>query len=139
MTYGEIKEKIRDLGFEENSTMTEYSSIVRNAVQRTLQFLYDDIVVRFKSYYKAELSTEEEEWVAKRPAPITIDTLDDRVLELPDNIIELAPLLASYFVWLDDDEVKAALYWNAYDSLKQELMASMSRDMKGTIIGGLGW
>lgn len=139
MTYGDIKEKIRDLGFEEDSTMQEYSSIVKNAVQRALQFLYDDIVVRYKSYYEVVLSTEEKMWVPVRPAQITADTLNDRVLELPDNIIELAPLLASYFVWLDDDEVKAALYWNAYDAMKQEIISSMSRDVRGTIYGGLGW
>lgn len=139
MTYGECKEKIRDLGFEENSTITEYESIVRNAVQRALQFLYDDIVVRYKSYYKIELSTPEAEWMPVRPAPVTIDVLDNRVLELPDNIIELVPLLASYFVWLDDDEVKAALYWNAYDAMKQEITTTMTHNTKAVIYGGMRW
>ncbi len=139
MTYGECKEKIRDLGFEENSTMQEYSSIVKNSVQRAMQFLYDDIVIRYKSYYIVELSTEEFDWRPIRPAQLTVDTPDDFILQLPDNIIELVPLLASYYVWLDDDQVKAALYWNSYDAMKQEIIATMSRDVRGVIQGGLGW
>ena len=50
MTYGECKDKIRDLGFEENSTMAEYSSIVRNAVHRAVQFIYDDVVITPSSF-----------------------------------------------------------------------------------------
>ena len=139
MTYGEIKEKIRDLGFEENSTMKEYQTIVKNAVQRALQFLFDDVVIELKGYYKRELSTEEKPWVPVRPEPITDDTPDERVLELPDNIIELAPLLASYYVWLEDDNVKATLYWNAYDAHKREIINACYADVRGTIIGGVGW
>ena len=139
MTYGECKEKIRDLGFEEDSTMEEYSSIVKNAVQRALQFLYDGIVVRYKGYYKHELSTEDFEWTAVRPQPITESTPDDRVLELPDDIVELLPLLASYYVWLDDDQVKATLYWNAFDAALNDIVAGITRNTKGVISGGVRW
>ena len=139
MTYGECKEKIRDLGFEEDSTMEEYSSIVKNSVQRALQFLYDHAVVRYKGYYKRELSTDEAEWIPVRPEPIKENTPNERVLELPDNIIELLPILASYYVWLDDDEVKAALYWNVFDSSFSDIAGAMTRDVKAKIIGGLGW
>ena len=139
MTYGECKDKIRDLGFEENSTMAEYSSIVRNAVHRAVQFIYDDVVIKLKGYYKQALSTEDMEWTAVRPTAITIDTLDNFVIELPDNLVELVPLLASYYVWLDDDQVKAALYWNSFDSHKQDIINGCLRDIKGKITGGVRW
>ena len=139
MTYGECKEKIRDLGFEEDSTMGEYSSIVKNAVHRAVQFIYDDVVIKLKGYYKQALSTEDKEWAAVRPSAITIDTLDNFVIELPDNLVELVPLLASYYVWLDDDHVKAALYWNSYDSHKNDIINGCLRDIKGKITGGLRW
>lgn len=139
MTYGEVKDKIRDLGFEEESTMLEYISIVKNAVQRAVQFIYDDVVVKLKGYYKRELSTEENEWQAVRPSTITLETPDEFVIELPDNLLELVPLLASYYVWIDDDQVKAALYWNAFDAHRNEIINGCLRDVKGKITGGVRW
>lgn len=140
MTYGECKEKIRDLGFEDNSTMEEYSTIVKNAIQRAVQFLYDDIVNGvLKGYYVKELSTDEEMWSPARPQPFTDDTEDDRVIELPDNIIELVPLLASYYAWLDDDQVKAVLYWNSYDFMRTEILNGSLSNKRATITGGVRW
>lgn len=139
MTYGEVKEKIRDYGFEEDSTMQEYQTIVKNAVNAAQMFLFDDIVVYLSGYYKRTLSTEESEWKPARPAYITDSTEDSFVISLPDNIIELLPLLASYFVWLDDDSVKATLYWNVFDEKRQAIISSCLKDAKATITGGLGW
>lgn len=139
MTYGEVKEKIRDYGFEEDSTMQEYQTIVKNAVNAAQMFLFDDIVVYLSGYYKRTLSTEESEWKPVRPAYITDSTEDSFVISLPDNIIELLPLLASYFVWLDDDNVKATLYWNVFDEKRQSIISSCLKDAKATITGGLGW
>ena len=138
MTYGEVKEKIRDYGFEEDSTMQEYSTVVKNAVNAAQMFLYDDIVVYLAAYYKRELSTSEKEWKPERPKYITDATEDDFVINLPDNIIELLPLLASYFVWLDDDSVKATLYWNIFDDKRESIVSSCLKDAKATITGGAG-
>lgn len=139
MTYGEVKEKIRDYGFEEDSTMQEYQTIVKNAVNAAQMFLFDDIVVYLSGYYKRTLSTEENEWKPIRPVYITDSTEDSFVINLPDNIIELLPLLASYFVWLDDDSVKATLYWNVFDEKRKSIVSSCIKDAKATITGGLGW
>ena len=139
MTYGEVKEKIRDYGFEEDSTMQEYQTIVKNAVNAAQMFLFDDIVVYLSGYYKRTLSTEESEWKPVRPTYITDSTEDSFVINLPDNIIELLPLLASYFVWLDDDSVKATLYWNVFDEKRQSIISSCLKDAKATITGGVGW
>jgi hypothetical protein len=139
MTYGECKEKIRDLGFEENSTMNEYSSIVRNAVQRAVQFIFDDIVAKHQAYYQRELSMEGYTWQAVRPANITEETEDDDVIDLPDNVIELVPLLASHYVWMDDDVTKAVMYWNIFDSHKEEITKTCLKSVKASIIGGVRW
>lgn len=139
MTYGEVKEKIRDYGFEDNSTMEEYSTIVKNAVNAAQQFLYDEIVIHLKGYYKQALSTPDNEWEPVRPKYITDSTGDDWIFNLPDNIIELLPLLASYFVWLDDDNVKATLYWNVFDEKRQSILSACLKDAKATITGGVGW
>ena len=137
MTYGEIKEKIRDLGFEENSTMQEYSTVVKNAVNKAMQFLFDDLVITLKGYYKRELSTPETVWEPVRPSYIDENTPDDHVLQLPDNIIELLPLLASYFVWLDDDNVKSTYYWNTFDEFRSRILSACFNDARGRIEGGI--
>ena len=139
MTYGEVKEKIRDYGFEDNSTMDEYASIVKNAVNTAQMVLFDEVVIYLSGYYKRTLSTEESEWKPVRPQYITDATVDSFEINLPDNIIELLPLLASYFVWLDDDSVKATLYWNVFDEKRQSIISSCLKDAKATITGGVGW
>lgn len=139
MTYGEVKEKIRDYGFEEDSTMQEYQTIVKNAVNAAQQLLYDDVVLSLKDYYRRKKGIHDITWEPERPEYITNSTEDNFRINLPDNVLELVPLLASYFIWLDDDNVKSTYYWNTFDENRQRVMASCLQDAKAKITGGLGW
>lgn len=56
-----------------------------------------------------------------RPPIITEDTADEFELQLDSDAVQLLPLLMSNQVWLDDDERKAAWYWNKYEMLKDQL------------------
>lgn len=122
MTWLEIKNSIRDLGFEEDSTMNEYQSIVINAVNRAINVIYYTIVIANYQWFVSEMEEEPEE-----PKIITTNTKDEEVILLPNNVIQLVPLLASYYVWLDDDIVKATMYKNEYEDYKENLMNTMSR------------
>lgn len=139
MTYGELKEQVRDLGFEDNSSMVEYQTVVKNALNRSIQYIYDDIVWQLKAYYKKILSTDLEEWKPERPALITDDTPDEFVINLPDNLLVLIPLLTGHFVWLDDDVQKSVMYWNDYDEMRSGILAACLADSKAVITGGIGW
>lgn len=139
MTYGEVKEKIRDYGFEEDSTMQEYQTIVKNAVNAAQQLLYDDVVLSLKDYYRRKKGIPDITWEPERPEYITNSTDDNFRINLPDNVLELVPLLASYFIWLDDDNVKSTYYWNTFDENRQRVVASCLQDAKAKITGGLGW
>ena len=139
MTYGEAKEIIRDYGFEDNSAMTEYNTNVKNALNTAIQNIYDDMVIQLKGYYKKTLSTEEVPWEPIRPEYITDSTPDDFVIELPDNLLVLVPLLAAHFVWLDDDIQKAINYYNDYEDMRQKILNSCLGDTRATITGGIGW
>lgn len=139
MTYGEVKEKIRDYGFEEDSTMQEYQTIVKNAVNAAQQLLYDDVVLSLKDYYRRKKGIPDISWEPERPEYITNSTEDNFRINLPDNVLELVPLLASYFIWLDDDNVKSTYYWNTFDENRQRVVASCLQDAKAKITGGLGW
>lgn len=73
---------------------------------------------------------------------ITGETNDDYSLTkdegLPDKCIYLIPLLASYYVWLDDDVEKAVYYYNMYDSELSKLLDTIkSRNGKVVMYGGL--
>ena len=133
MTYGEAKEIIRDYGFEDNSAMAEYNTNVKNALNTAIQNIYDDMVIQLKGYYKKTL------YEPTRPEYIVDSTPDDFVIELPDNLLVLVPLLAAHFVWLDDDIQKSINYYNDYEDMRQKILNSCFSDVKATITGGIGW
>ena len=139
MTYGEAKEIIRDYGFEDNSAMTEYKTNVKNALNTAIQNIYDDMVIQLKGYYKKTLSTDEVPWEPIRPEYITGSTPDDFVIELPDNLLVLVPLLAAHFVWFDDDVQKAVNYYNDYEDFRQKILNACLGDTRATITGGIRW
>ena len=47
---------------------------------------------------------------------IDSETPDEFVPELPLKAHHLIPIFASYYLWLDDDPVKAAQYYNMYET-----------------------
>lgn len=152
MNWGELKQAIRDLGFEEDSTMSEYATIVRNASNRAINMLIEDVLLPNKEYFKALYSywttvtdpdTGEErrvkvEWELPDIDQITDTTTDTTDIDLPDRVIPVLSRLASHYVWLDDDQVKATIYWNEYDAFKQDIFAeARSRNYNCEFHGGL--
>ena len=133
MTYGEAKEIIKDYGFEDNSAMTEYNTNVKNALNAAIQNIYDDMVTQLKGYYKKTL------YEPTRPEYIVDSTPDDFVIELPDNLLVLVPLLAAHFVWLDDDIQKSINYYNNYEDMRQKILNACLGDARATITGGIRW
>nr|DAI79658.1 MAG TPA: hypothetical protein [Caudoviricetes sp.] len=121
MTWAELKNQIRDLGFEDDYSMQEYESIVRNAVNHAINTINYTVVLPLRAYFKAELSTDEEEWTVPVIKDITSDTPDDFEIQLPLMVQPLIKLLASHYVWLDDDLTKATYYYNEYDDLMNQI------------------
>ena len=70
----------------------------------TIVIKADDYVGSFRIYY------------SKQCTQVTPDTEDDFIPELPLRVHHLIPLLASYYLWLDDDPAKAAQYYNMYET-----------------------
>lgn len=71
--------------------------------ERELYIKADDYEGSFRVYY------------FKQPTLVTKETQDDFVFDLPLVAHKLIPLLASYYLWLDDDERKAIMYKNDYN------------------------
>lgn len=59
----EITNELRDLGFEEDATMTEYEEIKLNAINRATWLAFDTVVIPLKGWYKRELTTTTESTV----------------------------------------------------------------------------
>ena len=138
MNWGELKQAIRDLGFEEDSTMTEYATIVRNASNRAINMIIEDILVPNKMYFKATCSTEETPWELPAIDQISDTTTDGTEINLPDRVIPVLSRLAAHYVWLDDDQVKATIYWNEYDEFKTAFEnEAQSRNYNCVFHGGL--
>ncbi len=59
------------------------------------------------------------------PAVITAATPDETELELDYDAAGLIALLASFYVWADEDERKAVMFRNDYEDLKRQLTTTL--------------
>lgn len=142
-TWANLKAELVDLGFEEDSITNEYGRIMRNAVNRALDVVYDIVVPQIESYYRITESWGYEDddgnWTLPKPRHIDENTLDTQRINIADNLYPLIPLLAAHYLWLDDDVTKATLYWNEYDQLKDQIIMVCRQPRKAQIIGGVGF
>ena len=65
------------------------------------------------------------------------NTLDGVECELPLKCQDLIPLLASYYVWQDDDPQKAAIYYNMYLESKNSFLARENKPRFKIMGGGI--
>ena len=152
MNWGELKQEIRDLGFEEDGTMEEYESIVINAANRAARMIIHECINANKEYFGAlyatkkkttdpttgEVKIEVRKWTQPEWEDITADTADETDIDLPDRVIHILPILASHYVWLDDDQVKATTYWNEFDDFENTLNdEARNRNYNCEFYGGL--
>ena len=73
-------------------------------MEHTIVMKADDYAGSFRVYYDKACTT------------IDSSTPDTFVPEIPDRVHHLIPLLAAYYLWLDDDERKAVQYYNMYET-----------------------
>ena len=155
MTWEECKSKIQSLGFVEDSEMVEdeYPTIIINSVNRALDYIYNDLVKPYEAYFSSLYSTwgykvnqyngvteyvKTNVWTADAPEHVSAETEEDYELDLPDNVVFMVPLLASHWIWLDDEEQKAYTYYNEYVAWRNDFIANISnRNGKVIMTGGL--
>lgn len=71
----------------------------------------------------------------KAHTPVTLETTDDTEIELPLKAHILVPLLAAYYVWLEDEKSKAVDYYNQYETLSQSI--TFERPRMTILSGGI--
>lgn len=133
ITYKDIKEALVDLGFEIDSEVeSEYKRVRLNAINRSLNVLWSTVCLPYISYFEDNYDLDEEEGLTM----FTEDSDDDDRTNLPDILLPLLQLQAGHWLWLDDDLTKATIYWNEYDDLKNQILATIMKPRKAKIIGG---
>lgn len=78
-------------------------------------------------------------WYKRRPVIITADTPETDELELDYDLHILVPHLSGFYVWLDDDERKATIYYNRYEELKAQILFRTTEKPMAVIQGGVRW
>lgn len=69
--------------------------------------------------------------------PFTLDSEDSAPIELPLKVHHLVPLLASYYIWMEDENAKAVSYYNQYERLVQEIKAGAEKPRARIMSGGI--
>ena len=152
MNWGELKTEIMNLGFEETATMSEYASIVIDAANRAIDTIIQDVIVPNKEYFGSLYATKKTvtdditgetkttyiKWQQAEVDPIDATTPDDFEIDLPERVLPIVSRLAAHWIWLDDDQVKATIYWNEYDDFRTRLdEEARSRNYNCEFYGGL--
>lgn len=136
ITYKEIKDRLTDLGFEEDDVAAEdYKRIYINSLNRSSDIIYGAVMLSIEDYIRKTEELDEDEDMP-HITKITEETEDDDEIFCPDILIPLYTLLAAHYAWLDDDLTKATIYWNEFDDLKNQIIVNVKQPRRAEIIGG---
>ena len=138
-TYKEIKERLTDFGFEEDDVAeSDYKRIYIDSLNHAGEIIYYSVILQIEDFIRkgeSLLPTEDLSPISR----ITDETEDDDYIYIPDVVQPLYVLLAAHYAWLDDDLTKATIYWNEYDDLKNQIIATAKMPRRAEIIGGIRW
>ena len=133
ITYKEIKDALVDLGFEiDEEVESEYKRVRLNAINRSINVLWSTVCLPYISYFEETDDLDEDDGLTY----FDENSEDDDVTNLPSMLLPLLQLQAGHWLWLDDDLTKATIYWNEYDDLKNQILATIQKPRKAKIIGG---
>lgn len=133
ITYKEIKDALVDLGFEiDEEVESEYKRVRLNAINRSINVLWSTVCLPYISYFEETDDLDEDDGLTY----FDEESEDDDVTNLPNMLLPLLQLQAGHWLWLDDDLTKATIYWNEYDDLKNQILATIQKPRKAKIIGG---
>ena len=133
ITYKEIKDSLTDLGFEiDDEVDSEYNRVRLNAINRSLNALWSTVCLPYISYFEDTDDLDEDDGLTY----FSENSTDTSTTNLPRILLPLLQLQAGHWLWLDDDLTKATIYWNEYDDLKNQIIATVIKPRKAKIIGG---
>lgn len=121
--------EVKFLGFADTPVMTGvgvYKKFNNFKIENGSTLVMDgSFKGKFKVFYK------------KAHTPITLETANDVVFELPLKTHILIPLLTAYYVWLEDEKSKAVDYYNQYEKLSQSIAIDEQKPRMTILSGGI--
>lgn len=137
ITYLEIKEALVDLGFEiDDEVESEYHRVRLNAINRSLNVLWSTVILPNIDYFEDSDDMDEDDGIKYFEDSLNNPVSDSDETNLPRILLPLLQLMSAHWLWLDDDLTKATIYWNEYDDLKNQMLATIRTPRKAKIIGG---
>ena len=142
ITYKELKDRLTDLGFEEDDVAeSDYPRIYVNSFNRAGEIIYSTIMLATEGYMRRVLDLEYvdedgEEIALPKITKVTINTPDTARISIADELVPMYTLLAAHYAWLDDDLTKATIYWNEFDDLKNQFITNARAPRRAVIVGG---
>lgn len=190
MNYGEIVNRIKYLGFADDTDMEEYVDAIPDKINLAIEEITNTIAPVIATYEFSQDGTDDEllyydmdeisggtfldfdkvpvlwgdkvytrfndyeiennqliidgnikgnfrVFYQKEHPKYTVETLETEACEVPLKAQYLIPLLASYYIWLDDDSVKAAYYYNEYEKESSKVLSKIERPRGRILSGGI--
>jgi hypothetical protein len=124
-----------------------YESLVDSPTMETLDGEGNLIELEYYEDYKLELNKflilnkpgKYNFYYKERLEPVTEESPDDFVVNVDKRAEPLVAQLASFYIWLDDDEQKAYGYYNMFENMRESLLEDYQRTLqvkKSVIEGG---
>lgn len=110
----------------------EVEGTIRLVPFSDFQLVQDSIV-----YISAGVTGDVIFYYRTRPTLITTTTPDTTVMPIHYKAEQLLPLLASYYIWNDDDPEKAAKWKNEYEDMRNLIQARTPQFKTLTFTGGI--
>ena len=119
-----VGDDIPDNRYWEADTFKVFNNFDSREDGRMLFIRSRNVHGKLKIYYK------------KQAQQYTTDTPDETVIDLGRKYHPLIPLLASYYVWLEDDQSKATMYYNRYEMMMNSMVSAKTPRIR-IVTGGL--
>lgn len=117
---------VKEDGVETTKTTQMYTKFNDYEIEseNTLVINLDTINANIGAENKAEYKQNFRVFYIADHVPMDSETDLTTEIPLPRKAHHLAPLLAAYYIWLDDDSTKAVMYYNAYTERRAALEAN---------------
>lgn len=136
-----------DLLYYDIEELTKENGIVKFLEFADTPVMYGDSVYKKFADYEIErekilildgsISGKFKVFYKKAHDPFNTESDDSVELPLPLKAHHLVPLLASYYIWLEDEKAKAVDYYNQYEKLSQKVMESSTDNRVRILSGGI--
>lgn len=136
-----------DLLYYDIEELTKENGIVKFLEFADTPVMYGDSVYKKFADYEIEqekilildgsMSGKFKVFYKRAHDPFTTESDDSVELPLPLKAHHLVPLLASYYIWLEDEKAKAVDYYNQYEKLSQKVTESSTDNRVRILSGGI--